>query len=330
MRGRLKVYSERGYVDHASWGAIYEWEDVWARTWGTEVIPLPNSLHVKLRRHIRWYIHKFLPHKVWKYSLSSDAENLGVLIIMDAEGYYMIEMKDIIPIYLDFSMDMVDTIIRATAELPAFFVASVDIYDAMIDRECKNVKYIAQCVPDMYYSDEIPDKDIDVIQIGRRNEVLHGFMMRYCDEHPDIEYIYRLNDGSYDYISTTRGNIGPLPGREEFVDMMRRARVSLVSSPKCDGCRDVFGGADLITARFYESAGFYCHMIGRYSDNKEAAGLNLESVCPNVKSYEEFESLLTGYLSADPDVYDWTIQRRFIQDNLASTRAGQIMEALQL
>lgn len=323
----MRVYSERGYIDWVSWKPLYEWEDEWARAWGTTVEPLPNNLHAKIRRHIRRLIHVVLPGKVWKYRVT-DPDKLGVLIVMDAEGYYMIENRNIIPIYLDFSMDMVDAIHKATKDLPAFFVASVDIYDALRERGCTNVRYIAQCAPDIYYSDDIPHKFIDVIQIGRRNEVLHEYMLKYCGEHPDVEYVYQSEGASLHYNSTTRGDIGTLPGRNEFTDMMRRAHVSLVSSPRCDGCRDVFGGADLITARFYESAVFYCHMLGRYTENKETEGLNLASVCPCVKSYEEFATRLTEYLEASPEEYDWTMQRKFIHDNLASTRAGQIMNEI--
>ncbi len=323
----MRVYSERGYIDWVSWKPLYEWEDEWARAWGTEVIPLPNDLHVKLRRHIRQFIHKLFPARVWKYRIT-DPDKLGVLIVMDAEGYYMIENRNIIPIFLDFSLAMVDAVYRATGSLPVFFVASVDIYDALVERGSTNVRYIAQCAPDIYYSDEVPDKSVDVIQIGRRNSVLHEYMTRYCGDHPGVEYVFQSAGASLHYMSSTRGDIGTLPGREEFTDMMRRARISLVSSPRCDGCRDVFGGADLITARFYESAVFYCHMLGRYTENKETEGLNLAAVCPNVKSYEEFEAKLDEYLAVSPDEYDWSAQRSFIRANLASTRAEQILDAI--
>ena len=324
----MKVYSERGYTSWASWLVLYEWEDIFARKWDTTVIPLSNGIGAKLRRHIRPILAKANPGRVWKYS-AADPAKTGVLIIMDADGYYMLPTKNIIPIYLDFSMKMIDPIIRATADLPAFFVASMDIYDEMKKRGAENVHFIPQCVSDQYYSGEVPAKDIDVIQIGRRNPVLHEYMLKYCESHPGTEYIYQSEGASLSYISTTRGDIGRFEGREGFVDMMRRSKVSLVSTPRSDGCRDVFGGADLVTARFYESAVFYCRMIGRYTQNRETDYINLSSVCPCVGSYEEFEQTLDSYLSKEisSDAEALSAYRAFIEANLASVRAEEILRA---
>lgn len=322
----MNVYSERGYLSVVSWDVLYEWEDCFAKEWATSVNPLQNGLFEKICRRIRRYYHRFNPNYVWKYEIK-DKEKQGVLIIMDAEGYYMLPTKNIIPIYLDFARNMVDTIMEATKNLPAFFVASKDIYNEMRDKGCSNVFFIHQCVSDQYYSDQVIEKDIDVIQIGRKNPVLHEYMLKYCNEHPDVEYVYQDQNASHEYISTTRGNIGTLPGRREFVDMMRRAKVSLVSTPKCDNCRNVFGGADLVTARFYESAVFRCRMIGRYTDNEETRELELEKVCPNVQDYNEFVTALEKYL--DSSSLSWNDYNDFISQNLASVRARYISDCIE-
>ena len=322
----MKVYSERGYINWVSWGAIFEWEDSFAKEWGTEVECIRNNFFDRIARRLKFYIHKLFPKVVFSKYRITDESKMGVLIIMDAEGYYMIPTGNIIPIYLDFSRDMVDTILKATEDLPAFFVASKDIYNDLKERGCRNVYFISQCVSDQYYSDTVPEKKLDVVQIGRKNPVLHEYMLRYSKEHPGVEYIYQSADASLSYISTTRGNIGSLEGRTDFLDVLRSARVSLVSSPKCDGSRDVFGGADLITARFYESAVMYCHMIGRYTDNEESRELELDKVCPNVRDYSEFEALVDRYL--DDTDYDWKAYREFIMRNLASARAGYIKDCI--
>lgn len=322
----MKVYSEREYLTVVSWAVLYEWEDCFAKEWNTEVIPLKNGLIQKIERRVRRYYHEINPKHVWKYKISNLNE-VGVLIIMDAEGYYMLPTENIIPIYLDFARSMIDTIITATKDLPAFFVASKDIYNEMKDKGCHNVYFIHQCVSDQYNTGDILEKDIDVIQIGRKNPVLHEYMLKYCEDHPDIEYIYQGQDASHEYISTTRGNIGTLPGRREFVDMMRRAKVSLVSTPKCDNCRNVFGGADLVTARFYESAVFRCRMIGRYTDNEETRELELEKVCPNVQDYNEFVTALEKYL--DSSSLSWNDYNDFISQNLASVRARYISDCIE-
>ena len=322
----MKVYSERGYITWPSWDVLFEWEDIWAKEWGTTVESLTNNLFDKISRRLKRYTKKLFPKKVWKYKIT-DPDKMGVLIIMDAEGYYMIPTRNIIPIYLDFARNMIDEIMEATRDLPAFFVASKDIYNEMKSKGCQNVYFIHQCVSDQYYTQEVPDKDIDVIQIGRKNPVMHQYMLDYCKEHTDVEYIYQSENASLNYTSTTRGDIGKLPGRPEFVDMMRRARVSIVSTPKCDNSRNVFGGADLVTARFYESAVFYCHLIGRYTDNEETRELELNKICPNIKDYEEFKATMDQYLSGkeiDKDIYS-----TFINKHLASTRATYLKKCIE-
>ena len=156
---------------------------------------------------------------------------------------------------------------------------------------------------------------------------MHQYMLDYCKEHPEVEYIYQGQNASLSYVSTTRGDIGKLPGRKEFVDMMRRARVSIVSTPKCDNSRDVFGGADLVTARVYESTVFYCHLIGRYTDNEETRELELGKICPNIQDYDEFKTTMDQYLSGkeiDKDLYC-----SFIDKHLASTRAKYIKKCIE-
>ena len=95
-------------------------------------------------------------------------------------------------------------------------------------------------------------------------------MMEYVAEHPDVEYVYQSNNGSLTYISTTRGNLGKFDKRNEYVELLKSCRISLVSTPGMDKSRTDFGNVDFFTPRFFESAAFYCHMLGRYIENKEA------------------------------------------------------------
>ena len=82
----MKVYSERGYITWPSWDVLFEWEDIWAKEWGTTVESLTNNLFDKISRRLKRYTKKLFPNKVWKYKIT-DPDKMGVLIIMDAEGY---------------------------------------------------------------------------------------------------------------------------------------------------------------------------------------------------------------------------------------------------
>jgi len=246
---------------------------------------------------------------------------------MNSRNYYDKPVRNIVPVFLDFPADTVDNIAYATRDLPVFFVTCLDIYNMFIDRGIDNVRFMPLSVADKHYSLVVPEKIVDVIQFGRKNFVLHEYMLRYCEEHPSIEYVYQTADGSLTYNSTTRGNIGKCEKREEYINLVKSCKVSLVSTPGCDNSRSAeFGEIDFVTPRCYESAAFYCHMLGRYTDNQETRELELGRICPNIQSYEEFSKYLNDYLSAEE--WDWTAQREFVSKNLTSVRAHFIQETM--
>lgn len=107
-----------------------------------------------------------------------------------------------------------------------------------------------------------------MIQFGRKNPVLHSYMLKYCKLYPNVEYVYQTSDGSLTYTSTTRGNIGKFDNRPEYMQMIAKSKVSLVSTLGIDKSKNM-GGIDFFTPRFYESAAYYCHLIGRYTMNDE-------------------------------------------------------------
>ena len=37
-----------------------------------------------------------------------------------------------------------------------------------------------------------PEKSIDIMQLGRKNEVLHKFALKLTKKYPEIEYVYQI------------------------------------------------------------------------------------------------------------------------------------------
>lgn len=111
-------------------------------------------------------------------------------------------------------------------------------------------------------------KTIDVIQFGRRDPILHEYMLRYSAEHKDVDYVYSVSGGKRsEYLSTIRGTIGSISGRDSFIQTLASAKISLVSSPGMDENQPITYGVSFPTPRFYESAILGCALIGRYPDN---------------------------------------------------------------
>lgn len=323
---KFDILSERGYMHWASWDVVYEWEDIIAERLGCDILTFRKGMKGKFVRRGTREINSRLPRNNSRYRITK-SERVRLLFVMSTTIYRDLPVKNIIPIFLDFPTSTLDEIELATKRLPVFFVTCLDIYNMLKNRNVENVRYIPLSISDKYYQNYTPDKTIDVIQFGRKNVVLHEYMMRYCAEHPETEYVYQTADGSLTYYSTTRGNIGKFGLRSEYIDLIRCCKVSLVSSPGCDKGRSAeFGSIDFISPRFYESAALYCHLVGRYTQNEESRRIGLNEICPCVQNYADFERILKTFLKCND--FDWSMQREFVKKNLTSERAKDIQREM--
>ena len=237
-----------------------------------------------------------------------------------------------LPIFLDVWQKLgdIDYVAGRTKNMQIFYVTSRDVYNAILNiQPSSRVKYIPLSVSDKYYSPDFTkyrNKTIDVIQIGRVNYVLHEYMLRYIQNHQNIEIEYIYSDtgrSAGGYISTKRGHIGKILDRAEFINMLSCAKVSLVSSPGYENSKDYAEGIHFVTPRFYESAILGCALIGRYPENQEFTELNMPRYCPNITSYEQFCECLERALAQTPEEL-YAQNHDFIINSLTSKRAEQI------
>lgn len=313
------IFSERNTTGLLWYHVVFDWEDEIAKNLGLSIYPLslPYTEDRKLTvlREVKSILDPFrVKYNQW-----------NVAFVMYPRISHRYRKMDVIPVYLDIPAKWVSKIAWETRKLPIYFVTSMDAYNALHAKKGNNnCIYLPLSIPDKYYQKSLPKKDIDVIQIGRKSSKLHEFMMKYCESHPNVNYVYRDKTG---YISSQGKLIGDAPTREDYMSLLGRARVSLVSSPAMDEDKD-FGGFDFFTPRFFESIVQYCHLIGRYHENDEAQFFSIKEICPNVRNYEEFVNLLEEKLGRDNaqnvQDYEW-----FIKKNLTSTRAIEMKSKLK-
>lgn len=314
------VTSLRRIDDRAFYEVMYEWEDALAQyfhSYVKQISPMAyygQKAYCKLRSNYKLY-----------QNLKGDC---SVLFVMNPSELHSGVFKSVIPIFMDVWTDgQVDMIIDKTRDLKLFYCTSVEVYKRIKMKDSSSrVRYMPLSVSDLYFSENFSRyiKSIDVIQIGRQNQVLHEFMMQYVAEHPNVEYVYTngVKHGELiEYVSTKRGNIGTIVGRKEFVRWLSSAKVSLVSTPAIDGSREHANGIDFLTPRFYESAVFGCAMIGRYGVNEETK--RIRDFCPNIVSYVQFSEEMDKALAISADeLYHRT--EKFVTSNLTTCRAHQI------
>lgn len=315
------LVSQRKIEHWASWHVVYEWEDIIARELGIQ-IECPNDTIVhRVKKAI--YYHVKIANRLPVFT--SDSNNWKLIWVMNAENLGLYVAKGNIPIFLDATADTADNVIRATKRIPVFFVTCFNYYNLLVSKGCENAAFMPLSISDKYVTEKAPSKTIDVLQFGRKNGILHDWMMQYCTENLGVEYVYQTGDRSLTYTSTIRGNIGKFNDRNEYMAMMKSAKVSLVSSPGCDQTKN-FGGIDFITPRFYESVACGCHLVGRYTENEETELLNLSSVCPNVKTYDEFCEVINKLLTNRTEVT--MEEKNFLKLNCTSKRAEIIFDIL--
>jgi len=312
-----KIITLRKSVSNASFQPIFEWEDIFKEKLKLQYLYInkPEYLFNKIKG-------KLLHNNVLKNC--ENEKSIAFIIDLPSCKYY--ENKDVAPIFCDVWGNQSRELLSKTYKLDFFFVTSIDIYN-LIKEERDNIFYIPLSVSDKWINKSFPEKSIDVVQAGRKNPVLHEYMLRFVMKYPMTEYIYQqYKNKQIHYISTQRGDIGNFGTREKFMELLKHSKISLVSSPGADNSRNTFG-IDFITPRFFESAVNYTYMLGRYTNNEESQFLNISSVCDNVSSYLQFETLIQNYLESNiflkTKEYD-----TFIENNLTSTRANTINEII--
>ena len=260
---------------------------------------------------------------------------LSIYYLNGAAEILACDQKNCIPVVIDAWNDgCVKYLADSTKNLKLFYVTSRYIYDHIkAEDPNSNVRYMPLSVSDKHYSpnfERYRNKTVDVIQFGRRDPILHEYMLRYSAEHNDVDYVYSSgNKGKRsDYLSTIRGNIGPVNGRDNFMQTLSGAKVSLVSSPGMDEHEPITYGVSFPTPRFYESAVLGCSLIGRYPDNQEFHELNMSRYCPNITSYDQFVHELERALAMTPEEL-YAQNHDFILNSLTSKRAEKIQKDLE-
>lgn len=338
----IKEVLSRHEANHeVFYDVCYEWEEEFAKYFNVprrlvEVnIAYKNSKVANISRKIKSVIRKF--PGVHKFSRSimpplslniNDAVSVG--FIMSPITSSFCHNSNCVPIFLDiWSPEDFKSVIRQTKNLAIFYVTSRDAYNRILAYfPASNVKFMPLSVSDKYYSrnfESYRNKSVDVIQFGRKNPVLHDYMLKYAAEHKSIDYVYT---GKNSYMSTKRGEMKYFTRREDFMNAIASAKVCLVGCSGIDNARPDTFGIQFVTPRFYEAAVLGCALMGRYPDNQEFRELGVKEVCPNIQSYDEFVTCLEKFLAMTPEEL-YAQNHDFIVNSLTSKRAQQLEQDLR-
>ena len=321
----------------------YEWDEEIANYFGVPIRqiffadkPVKNNLKQSLKKQLKKiFLHVPALRQVFLDSqrpvLTQDINMpLSVCFVMFPAELSICEGNNCLPILLDIWDDFhFMEVIRRTKNLKLFYVTSRDAYNKIKELSpTSKVCYMPQSISDKYYSENFTayrNKIVDVVQIGRRNPLLHEYMLRYISMHENIEYVYTENGEG---VSSLGRKTWPLRTRNDYMKLLAASKVSLTGCSGVDNARENTFGICFITPRFYEAAISGCALISRYPDNQEFRELNASRYFPNVKSYEHFTECLEHALAQTPEEL-YAQNHEFIINSLTSKRAEQIQRDLE-
>lgn len=317
------ILSLRGSTRYYFYHVIFEWEDA-----------LSKSLNIPIKR-MNPFRKEFLQRRKKTGVLENNTrEDYYIAFLTDVEAAKIYCGYNVIPIVCDVFSHTAKKLYNYTKDCEMFFVTGYGIYKYFKnDLKCKNVRYIPQTCPDFFLKDfahnyetyPINGRTIDVLQYGRRNEKLHEWMLTYVKKYPDVDYLYR--DGDYKhttYISTKNRKIYKASSRSSLIQLIHSSKIAFVSARGKDE-REGELNLDFITPRIFEVAAAGCHMVGRYSDNKEKEIFGLDAVCQIPGSYEEFEQSIDELLKRN--TVNEEAYREFLNKNRTSIRFNEYFKA---
>lgn len=339
---KFEILSAQKWKEYYAIQVVYEWEDVLGATLGIPLDmdsqPLMNKIFNKPANS---FLQKFIRNSFLKKYIDISFNYLlrkkkGIyfvsfqLYVIEMVNHYVYQPNSI-PIFIDCFRSMVDRIPALCEKNPMFFVTDYEVYQQLQKTNAaKKTRFVSLSISDKYLRKEVPEKKIDVLQMGRQNPVLHEWMLQLTQKHPNVEYVYaHKKDEVHSYYSTTRGWLAEdTDTREAFMKFLGSARISLLSSPGIDGGdKTRTGGYNPVTPRFYESAINYCYLVGRFPDTPDFIYNKVSSVCERPQDYESFETLVLDMLSkpfSQQEKYE-----AFIQDHLTSTISNLIKKELE-
>jgi hypothetical protein len=212
------------------------------------------------------------------------------------------------------------------------FISSLEAFDFLKQHNCPlPIEHVGLSLSDRFRLDEKTTfvKKYDILLAGRlnirTNQVLRDYLDRFVLKFPETEYLYQEEiDGEYYYVSNQRGTIGKFHTRDAYINLLRASKISFYSTPGIDGGEKRTGGFNPVTPRYLELLSAQCLLLGKYPRNEETAFYELERVCPNVDSYEAFESILLDYLAQKKPCF--ATHREILDKHYTSNRARQIAE----
>lgn len=316
------IYTDRHFQNWPSHQIVFEWEDEIAKGLAIPIVESPISKLKWLR-----FISK-ISEKVIKNDLTSIIE-----ILLGRKNYYlyfsMLPMqfdsfsnsKKSIPIIIDFWTKNVKQFDKYYKRCPLVLISSKEVYQFLKENNSKvNIKHFPLSLPSKYqYNSSDHSRNIDVIVIGRKNEILWQFLLKYETENKELEYVYSsLVEGRLKYKSNKRGVLGDVHDRENYIQLVNDSKVALYGTPGIDGGEERTKGFNPVTPKYLELLAAGCQVIARYPKNEETDFYDMNTHGTSIENYGEFKMEMDNILKRGANMPNINLNEYLNKHNTAT------------
>jgi hypothetical protein len=309
------ILSDRHFQTWPSWHIVYEWEDEICQVLDLPLIDSPR----RNEDHKSFKIINSIPAiRRIKKALQNIKKALQNIVTFNSSSSLYFEMDPIyteyfanthktIPVIVDFwDKKNIHLFQKAYRRCPYLLIPSLELLHYFKENNIQNrLIHFPVSLPSLYTlkPDRVFEKKYDILLAGRTSAVLIEYLKEYILTHPEIEYLHQiqLNEELY-YVSNLRGNIGKFHSRTSYIYLLQSSRIAFYSTPGMDGGESRTNGFNPVTPRLFELLSAGCHVIARYPKNADTDFFQLDSICPSVNSYSDFENQLTKALHTPPPV----------------------------
>lgn len=311
---------------------VFEWENILAENLNCNVICRSN-FEFKFDEYCR-KLYKIIPIPFYRlYDIFSFSKKRKVLMFdastKQQDGIY--NNSKYIPCLVDYFLSEKNypNFLRAYKNNLLVLVSSREVYEYLVNKGCPiNIAHFPLSLPDQYLTNEVYQKEYDLIIAGRTNPLLLKYVEKYEKDYPDTKIIRRKYvDGHFwYYISSTGEKVSRGDSREEYINLLRKSKIALYTTPGIDGTRPDANGWNQVTPRFLEEMAAQCHIIARYPDNADTRWYEIDKICTSVQSYEQFKDLMCRYKDEMVDFFKY---REYLSKHVTSKRGKMLKDILE-
>ena len=317
-----KIMTARRHVTEVCYDLVYEWEDVLKEQmqidFSTFSFEVNNSLFYRAA------------NRIFDINILRDMSLKFDMVPWGSSNPY--NSRKIIPCIIDFFQpdERLQWFEKGYSRSPIVLISSREVYDYLIDRNCRlRIAHWPLSLSDKYRitCGTKYDKLYDLSLLGgHHNPVLTEYLKQYVEEHPAFEYVFTKKEGNHFCLYKSTGAfLGYNDTRSQYMDIMRKSRCCLYSTPGTDNTKAGNYGFSQVTPRLFEMLASGCHVIARYVNNSDTDYFNLPKIVEHCDDYERFRFLLDKARNEEVDMGKYAV---FLENHYTSQRVSLLNEIL--